>query len=93
MEFAEKFVRQCRKPEGLLGRFMGRAMNIGHTRVRRWGIRYVSAESCASVLDVGRGGGGALRDMASLFPGAKLFGIDYSQDMVLLARYTRRMVR
>jgi ubiquinone/menaquinone biosynthesis C-methylase UbiE len=35
---------------------------------------------------VGCGGGGALRDMASKFPSAKLYGIDYSQDMVLLAK-------
>ena len=61
-------------------------MNTGHARLRRWGLRYVSAESCAAVLDVGCGGGGALRDMASLFPSARLFGIDYSQDMVLLAK-------
>lgn len=61
-------------------------MNAGHARVRRWGLRYVSAESYAAVLDVGCGGGGALRDMASLFPVTKLFGIDYSKDMVLLTK-------
>lgn len=86
MGFAEKFVGQCRKPQGLLGRFVGRAMNLGHARVRRWGLSYLSAESCNAVLDVGCGGGGAFREMDSLFPGAKLYGIDYSQDMVLLAK-------
>lgn len=86
MGFAEKFFRQCRKPEGLLGRLVGRAMNTGHAKVRRWGLSYVSAEPHAVVLDVGCGGGGALRDMASLFTYAKLFGIDYSPDMVLLAK-------
>ena len=85
MGFAEKFVRQCRKPQGLLGRFVGRAMNVGHARVRRWGLGHLSGEFF-SVLDVGCGGGGALRDMASLFSGAKLYGIDYSQDMALLAK-------
>jgi SAM-dependent methyltransferase len=84
--FAEKFVKQCRRPEGLLGRLVGRAMNTGHARIRRWGLRYVSAKSYAAVLDVGCGGGGTLRDMAALFPGARLFGIDYSRDMVLLAK-------
>jgi ubiquinone/menaquinone biosynthesis C-methylase UbiE len=85
MGFAEKFVRQCRKPQGFLGRFLGRAMNVGHARVRRWGLGYVPSESYVAVLDIGCGGGGALRDMASRFPNAKLYGIDYSQDMVLLA--------
>jgi ubiquinone/menaquinone biosynthesis C-methylase UbiE len=90
MGFAQKFVRQCRKPQGLLGRFIGRAMNAGHSRVRCWGLGYVSSESYVAVLDVGCGGGGALRDMASMFPSAKLYGIDYSEDMVLLAKKVNR---
>ncbi|MBN2178078.1 MAG: methyltransferase domain-containing protein [Deltaproteobacteria bacterium] len=86
MGFVEKFVRQCRKPQGFLGRVVGRAMNAGHSKVRRWGLSYISSESYVSVLDIGCGGGAALRDMASIFPRAKLYGIDYSQDMVLLAK-------
>ena len=86
MGFAEKFVRQCRKPQGFLGRFVGRVMNAGHSKVRRWGLGYVSTESYLAVLDIGCGGGGALRDMATTFPSAKLYGIDYSQDMVILAK-------
>jgi len=62
MGFAEKFVRQCRKPQGFFGRFLGRAMNVGHAKVRRWGLCYVSSESFFAVLDIGCGGGGALRD-------------------------------
>lgn len=86
MGISEKLVRQCRKPQGLIGRLAGRAMNVGHAKVRRWGLGYVSSESYTAVLDVGCGGGGALRDMASTFQSAKLYGIDYSQDMVLLAK-------
>ncbi len=86
MGFAEKFVRQCRKPQGFLGKFVGRVMNAGHSKVRRWGLGYVSSESYVAVLDVGCGGGGTLRDMALIFPSAKLYGLDYSQDMVLLAK-------
>jgi ubiquinone/menaquinone biosynthesis C-methylase UbiE len=85
MGFAEKLVRQCRKPQGMLGRFVGRAMNTGHARVIRWGLGHLLEEPTA-VLDVGCGGGAALRDMASRFPSTKLYGIDYSQDMVLLAK-------
>jgi len=93
MGFAEKFVRQCRKPEGLFGRFVGRLMNTGHAKVRRWGLSYVSVEPHATVLDIGCGGGAALRDMGSYFPDSKLWGIDYSQDMVLLAtRVNKRLI-
>ena len=90
MGLAEKFVRQCRRPEGFLGRLVGRAMNTGHAKIHRWSLRYVSAKSYSAVLDVGCGGGGALREMASLFPSAKLFGIDYSEDMVLLTKKVNR---
>lgn len=69
----------------MLGRFVGRAMNTGHARVIRWGLGHLLEEPTA-VLDVGCGGGAALRDMASRFPSTKLYGIDYSQDMVLLAK-------
>jgi ubiquinone/menaquinone biosynthesis C-methylase UbiE len=90
MGFIEKLVRQCRKPQGFLGGLVGRAMNAGHARVRRWGLGYVPSKSYVAVLDVGCGGGGALRDLASYFPGAKLYGIDYSQDMVILAKKVNR---
>lgn len=87
MGFTENYVRQCRKPEGLFGRFVGRAMNIGHTKVRRWGLSHLSSrQSLGFILDIGCGGGAAIRDMASRFPSSKLHGIDYSPDMVLLSR-------
>ena len=47
----------------------------------------------ATVLDIGCGGGAALRDMALYFPDSKLYGIDYSQDMVSLAtRVNKRLI-
>lgn len=62
MGLIEKFLRQCRKPQGLLGRFMGRAMNVGHAKGRRWGLGHVPSESYVAVLDVGCGGGATIRD-------------------------------
>jgi ubiquinone/menaquinone biosynthesis C-methylase UbiE len=85
MGLTEKFVQQCRKPKGFLGRFIGRLMNRGHAKVRRWGLTHISVEYPATILDIGCGGGAALRDMAFLFPKAELYGIDYSRDMVSLA--------
>jgi ubiquinone/menaquinone biosynthesis C-methylase UbiE len=94
MGFTEKYVKQCRKPEGLLGRFVGRAMNIGHAKIRRWGLSHISPQHPhAAVLDIGCGGGAALRDMASFFPNSNLYGIDYSPDMVSLAsRVNKRLI-
>jgi SAM-dependent methyltransferase len=90
MGLAEKFVKQCRKPEGLVGRFVGRVMNVGHTKVRRWGLSHVSIEPHMTILDIGCGGGSALREIALSSPSAKLYGIDYSQDMVQLAKKVNR---
>ena len=91
MGIAEKFVRQCRKPEGLLGRFVGIAMNRGHAKVRRWGLSHIHTEqSPAAILDIGCGGGAALRDMAFLFPNSRFYAIDYSPEMVSLAKKVNR---
>jgi hypothetical protein len=58
MGLAEKFVKQCSKPEGLLGRFVGRAMNVGHgnwdaVRFLSWRImlRDSSGGSCQGGLE------------------------------------------
>lgn len=68
-------------------------MNKGHAKVRRWGLSHVSVKSPATVLDIGCGGGAALLDMASYFSNSKLYGIDYSQDIVLLAvRVNKRLI-
>ena len=32
MGLIEKFVMQCRKPSGRFGKFVGRSMNLGHTK-------------------------------------------------------------
>jgi len=86
MGFMEKMVRQCRKPTGLLGRFVGVGMNIGHKKIWNWGLRYVSINPDATILDVGCGGGRTVKLLAGLAPHGKAYGIDYSKDMVRLAQ-------
>ena len=78
--FMEKMVRQCRKPTGWMAKFVGMGMNIGHSRLRRWGLNHVAVEPDASILDVGCGGGRAVHVLAQMAPGGQVYGIDYSQD-------------
>lgn len=93
MRLMEELVRQCRKPEGWFGTFVGRGMNIGHASVRKWGLTHVTVEPDACVLDVGCGGGKAVKDMAHMAPAGKVYGLDYSEEMVRLAtRVNRRLI-
>ena len=86
MGFMEKMVKQCRKPTGLFGRFVGMGMNRGHSRLRRWGLSHISIKPNASILDVGCGGGKAVQELTRISLSGKVCGIDYSEEMVQLAR-------
>jgi len=78
----EKMVKQCRKPTGLFGRFVGMGMNRGHSRLRRWGLSHISIKTNAIILDVGCGGGKAVQELARISSSGKVCGIDYSEEMV-----------
>lgn len=86
MGLFEKFVMQCRKPSGRFGRFVGRSMNFGHTQVRQWGLSHISLKPDSYVLDIGCGGGKTVKEMASSVSKGKVYGIDYSEDMVQLSK-------
>ena len=86
MGFMEKMVKQCRKPTGLFGRFVGMGMNRGHSKLRRWGLSHISIKPNAYILDVGCGGGKAVQELARISSSWKVCGIDYSDQMVQLAR-------
>jgi len=86
MGLFEKFVMQCRKPSGRFGRFVGRSMNFGHTKVRQWGLSHISIKPDSCVLDIGCGGGKTVKEIASSVPKGKVYGIDYSEDMVQLSK-------
>ena len=86
MGFLEKYIKQCRKPSGGLGRFVGRSMNIGHSGIRHWGLSHISIKRNTTILDIGCGGGKAVQELAASCPNGKVFGIDYSEDMVALSK-------
>jgi len=86
MGLLEKFVMQCRKPSGSFGRFVGRSMNFGHTKVRHWGLSHISIKPDSYVLDIGCGGGKTVKEIASSVSKGKVYGIDYSEDMVQLSK-------
>jgi SAM-dependent methyltransferase len=80
--------RQVRKPSGPLGRRVVRAMNLGHSRMTDWGLQQLTVPQNASILDVGCGGGRTVHRLATLAPGGKIFGLDYSAASVAVSRDT-----
>ena len=86
MSFKEKMVLQCRKPTGLLGKFMGKRMNIRHSELWQWGLSHISINLDAFILDIGCGGGKAVQNLARIATSGKIYGVDYSQEMVQLAQ-------
>ena len=85
MNFIE-MARQCRKPTGLLGKSVGMNMNIGHGELWQWGLSHISINLDAFILDVGCGGGKAVQKLARIATNGKIYGVDYSQEMVQLAQ-------
>ena len=86
MGLLEKFVMQCRKPSGRFGKFVGRSMNFGHTKIRQWGLSHISIKPDSCILDIGCGGGKTVKELSSSVSKGKVYGIDYSKDMVQLSK-------
>ena len=55
------FFENTRKPVGFGGKIMVAMMNLGHSPVARWGLRFLELAPDARVLDCGCGGGAAVR--------------------------------
>lgn len=79
-------LKHCKKPEGLEGREVAQDMNEHHFDLWNWGLGYISTASDFLVLDVGCGGGRAAQILAELCPDGKVYGIDYSEEMVSMAK-------
>ena len=72
------FFENTRNPVGLGGKIMVALMNLGHSRVARWGLRFLELTPDAEVLDCGCGGGANIKRLLKLCPKGTVWGIDYS---------------
>jgi ubiquinone/menaquinone biosynthesis C-methylase UbiE len=73
---------QFRRPTGRRGRLVAALMNRGHEPLSLWGLTHVNIEPNYVILDVGCGGGKTANRLAQQAALGKVFGIDYSADMV-----------
>ena len=61
-------------------------MNKHHNLLSTWGLNHVQIEPNFNILDVGCGGGKTISKLASQAVKGRVFGIDYSKDMVEYSR-------
>jgi ubiquinone/menaquinone biosynthesis C-methylase UbiE len=93
MPFSGAFGAQFRKPSGWLGWLVGPLMNWRHRPLSRWTIELLDIQPDSCILDIGCGGGMAIKEMAKLATGGFIAGVDYSPVMVRQAlRYNAAAV-
>jgi ubiquinone/menaquinone biosynthesis C-methylase UbiE len=73
---------QYRCPTGLQGRTVAESMNLHHSNLTDWGLKKIEIKPTFRILDVGCGGGETIKKLAKYAFEGKVFGIDYSKDMV-----------
>ncbi|MDR1620258.1 MAG: class I SAM-dependent methyltransferase [Clostridiales bacterium] len=82
----KKFLRNCRKPQGWMGRFTVKGMNFGHAVISEWGLSRLEISNDARVLDIGCGGGANIERLLRMCPAGRVDGIDYSEESVAISR-------
>jgi SAM-dependent methyltransferase len=94
MDIIKKLTHQrltnARKPTGRLGRFLIRAMNIRHYPMTAWGLSHLSIGKQDTILDIGCGGGGTVHKLAKIATNGRVYGIDFSDESVMVSRMTNK---
>jgi ubiquinone/menaquinone biosynthesis C-methylase UbiE len=80
------FLKNCCKPQGLMGRFVVRIMNAGHKGISEWGLSHLNVAKDAVALDIGCGGGANVQRLLRMCPEGRVEGIDYSEESVRVSR-------
>jgi len=83
-------IGQGRRPRGLAAWLLARGRNRAQAPMTDWALSLISLQDSRTVLDIGCGGGGALRRLSKLAPQAELHGIDYSTQALGVAERTNR---
>lgn len=77
---------QGAKPTGKQGYFMGQMMNLFHTIFYKKYYGKILPEGSANILDLGCGGGSFIKFLAGKNKNYMLFGLDHSEEMVVLSK-------
>ena len=86
MSILQKFLANCKKPEGKFGAKIVKTMNRGHAPLSNWVFTICPPTDGECILDVGCGGGGNILRMLERYPNCRVDGIDYSSVSVECSR-------
>jgi ubiquinone/menaquinone biosynthesis C-methylase UbiE len=81
---------QYRCPTGSQGKAVAASMNQRHSALSAWGLKHVKINPDYVILDVGCGGGKTVSRLAQRAVQGKVFGVDYSADMVEYSKEVNR---
>ncbi len=82
MSLLQRLIEQAKTPNGWIGSWMLRIMNIAHRGMNAWFIRQGAINDGDRVLDIGCGGGKTLQILSQLNPNGIIYGIDISSQAV-----------
>lgn len=81
----ELIEQNLRRPSGRMGSFIGHVMTIQHRSLTDWAIGHMRIQPDDHVLDIGCGGGMAIKLLAAKAHRGHVTGVDYSPEMVAQA--------
>ncbi|WP_155590890.1 class I SAM-dependent methyltransferase [Lysinibacillus cavernae] len=82
MSLLQTLIEQAKRPNGWIGSWMLRIMNMAHRGMNVWFIRQGAINDGDRVLDIGCGGGKTLQILSKLNPNGIIYGIDISAQAV-----------
>ena len=85
MGLLKSLFTNCAHPKGRMGRAMLKFMNLCHAPLTNWGLSLVDIQDGWMMLDIGCGGGATLKRLLKRSRGAKVYGIDISEESVAKA--------
>ncbi|MBO4720461.1 MAG: class I SAM-dependent methyltransferase [Prevotella sp.] len=85
MGLLKSFFTNCAHPKGRMGRAILKFMNLCHAPLTNWGLSLVDIQDGWTMLDIGCGGGATLKRLLKRSQGAKVYGIDISEESVAKA--------
>jgi ubiquinone/menaquinone biosynthesis C-methylase UbiE len=89
-KLTQQRLKHARKPTGRFGRLLIKAMNISHYQLTDWGFTHLTIGKQDTILDIGCGGGGTIHKLARIATNGKVYGVDFSNESVVVSRITNR---
>jgi len=77
---------QGENPSGYTGLIIGRLMNFFHSGITGRALSKINIQDNFVCLDIGCGGGYAVKFMADQLVSGKMYGMDHSNQMVKLSK-------